>query len=55
MWCPWYGERIILGLVTPGGIVYHAACWRRRADLLRNADRQADGTMLYASPPTSPR
>jgi hypothetical protein len=21
MWCPWCGERITLGVVTPGGIV----------------------------------
>jgi len=23
MWCPWCGRRIKLGIVTPGGIVYH--------------------------------
>jgi hypothetical protein len=28
--------------VTPGGIVYHVdvACWRRRAELLRNAEQR---------------
>jgi hypothetical protein len=36
----WCGERITLGVVTPGGIVYHAACWRRRILLLRNAKGQ---------------
>ena len=36
MWCPWCGERIILGVLTPGGIVYHAACWRRRGEMLRS-------------------
>jgi hypothetical protein len=34
MWCPWCGRRIKLGIVTPGGIVYHVWCWRRRAILL---------------------
>jgi hypothetical protein len=41
MWCPWCGERIILGVVTPGGIVYHAACWRKREKMLRrNAEQR---------------
>jgi hypothetical protein len=41
MWCPWCGERITLGVVTPGGIVYHAAGWRGRVELLRrNAEQR---------------
>jgi hypothetical protein len=33
---PWCGRRVKLGIVTPGGIVYHVWCRRRRRIILEN-------------------
>jgi hypothetical protein len=37
-WCAWCGESITIGLVSPGGVAYHLACWRRRVAFVRRRD-----------------
>ena len=38
MRCAWCGESLALGIVTPGGVVYHLACRRRRDAIRRDAE-----------------
>jgi hypothetical protein len=64
MRCAWCEERIRVGIVTAGGIVYHRACWRRRTEFVWRMEGQCDGPLptgghacdprLHAEPATPP-
>jgi hypothetical protein len=36
-WCAWCGQRVKIGVVIAGVVVYHHLCWERRACLLEPA------------------
>ncbi|HXJ79299.1 MAG TPA: hypothetical protein VMS64_11520 [Candidatus Methylomirabilis sp.] len=38
IWCAWCGESITMAFVSPGGVVYHIGCWRRRVPLVGRKD-----------------